>query len=345
MSSTASQKLPGEASPTLPTFSYAQAAKGRSPSVPSLLSSGKTSSETMNIAASSTSVPSATDAVAVPVNGSAVETSSEVREDGELKDGDHSNDLEVTPKNATSLLQSSSLAHSQPAASTPSSPSFETASTSTLPKEDELSSTANGSLDSNWDKNSQGSQNGSKPGEKVEENKAQNSTSVWNDEGPPFALLKEAPPPAVNIWQHRKEIHEARAKSKQVTGPQAPKLTTQFGASGNMNNTLKNSDSGVDLKKQENRKKVKSGSAYVEEKSSPGNNKEGSRLGEARMKGLEEGGFLIICLDRLMLTTDSLRKSYLSRFANARYRKACVRRDCSSTASRGCNILAYAGQC
>lgn len=308
MSSTTSQKLPSEASPTLPTFSYAQAAKGRSPSVPSLLSSGQISSETMNATASSTSLPNTKDAAAVPVNGSAVEPSSEVHEKGDVKDGDHPNDLEGTPKNTTSLLQSSTLPQPQPATSTPSSPSFETASTSTLPKEDELSSTANGSLDSNWDKNSQSSQNGSKPSEKVEENKAQNSAAVWNDEGPTSALLKEAPPPAVNIWQHRKEIHEARAKSKQVTGPQAPKLTTQFGASGSMNNPLKNPESGADLKKHENRKKVKSGSAYVEEKSSLGSNKEGNRPSEARTKGLEEGELLIVHLDRPLLTTDTQKK-------------------------------------
>ena len=308
MSSTASQKLPGEASPIIPSFSYAQAAKGRSPSVPSLLSSGQISSETVNVAASSISLPSAKDAAAIPMNDSAVEQSSEVHEKGDLKDGDHLNDLEVTPKNATSLLQSSTLSQPQPAGSTPSSPSFETASTSTLPKEDELSSTANGSLDSNWDKNSQSSQNGSKPSEKVEENKAQNSAAVWNDEGPTSALLKEAPPPAVNIWQHRKEIHEARAKSKQVTAPQAPKLTTQFGASGSTNNLSKNPDSGIDSKKHENRKKVKSGSAYIEERSSHGSNKEGSRPNEARMKGPEDGGLLTLCLDRPMLTTETPRK-------------------------------------
>lgn len=291
MSATASQKLPGEASPTLPTFSYAQAAKGRSPSVPSLSSPGQITSETTSTAPTSASLPSAKDAAAVSVNGSAVEPSREVHEK-DLKDAVHPSDSEVTPKNATSL-QSSTLPNSQPAASTPSSPSFETASTSTLPKEDELSSTANGSLDSNWDKNSQTSQNGSKPSEKVEENKPQNSAAVWNEEGSTSAMLKEAPPPAVNIWQHRKEVQEARAKSKQATAPQAPKLTTQFSASGTTNNSLKNSDGGGDLKKHENRKKVKSGSGYVEEKPSLGNNKEGSRQNEAKMRGPEEGRFFI----------------------------------------------------
>lgn len=346
MSSTGSQKLPSEASPTLPTFSYAQAAKGRSPSVPSLLSSGQSQSESMNMSASSISLPNAKDSAAVSVNGSATEPSGEVLEKSELKGDDQPNDLEATPKNATSLLQSSAIPQSQPAASTPSSPSFETASTSTLPKEDELSSTANGSLDSNWDKNSQSSQNGSKPSEKVEENKAQNSTAVLSDEGPTSAaLLKEAPPPAVNIWQHRKEIHEARVKSKQVTAPQAPKLTTQFGASGTTNTPPKNPDSGVDLKKHENRKKVKSGPAYAEEKSSLGSNKEGGRPSETRTKGFEEGGLFIVCLSLLVLIDDTLRKRYLPRFSDGRYGKNCIQRDCSTTASRGCNILAYTGQC
>lgn len=305
MSATASQKLPGEASPTLPTFSYAQAAKGRSPSVPSLLSSGQATSETTGVAPSSTSLPNAKDAAALSINGLAVEQAREVQEKGDLKDGGHPNELEVTPKNATSLLQSSTLPHAQPAASTPSSPSFETASTSTLPKEDELSSTGNGSLDSNWDKNSQSSQNGSKPNEKLEEGKAPNPAGVWNDEGSASAMLKEAPPPAVNVWQHRKEIHEARAKSKQATAPQAPKLTTQFGSSGTTNNLLKNPDSSADLKKHENRKKVKSGSANVEEKTSLGSNKESSRPNEARTKGLEEGGLLLLCPDRPMLMRKS----------------------------------------
>ena len=309
MSTTGSQKLPGEASPTLPTFSYAQAAKGRSPSVPSLSSPGQITSETTGIAPSSVSLPNAKDVAAISVNGSAIEPSGEVHEKDDLNDAVQPNDLEVTPKNATSLLQSSTLPNSQPAASTPSSPSFETASTSTLPKEDELSSTANGSLDSNWDKNSQTSQNGSKPSERVEENKPQNSAAVWNDEGSTSAMLKEAPLPAVNIWQHRKEIQEARAKSKQVTAPHAPKLTTQFGASGTTNSSLKNPDSGGDLKKHENRKKVKSGSAYVEEKSSLGNVKEGSKPNEARTKGPEEGMFWISCQERPMLTRTTVEKA------------------------------------
>ena len=254
-------------------------------------------------------MPSSKDVIAVPLNGSNVETSSEVHEEGDLKDGghskdldvtpkdsSHSNELEVTPKNATSLLQSGSLAQSQPMASTPSSPSFGTASTSTLPKEDELSSTVNGSSESNWDKNSQSSQNGSKPSERAEESKTQHSASAWNDEGSPSALLKEAPPPAVNIWQYRKEIHEAKAKTKQASGPQAPKLTTQFVLGGHANNLVKNSDSSVDSRKQESKKKAKSSPAQVEERPALGSNKEGNKAGEARMRGPDESGLLIVFL-------------------------------------------------
>lgn len=292
MSSAAGQKLPGEASPTLPTFSYAQAAKGRSPSVPpapSSLSSGKASSESMGVAARRTSVTSSKDTTAVLVSGPAVEAVSEVREEGDLKDGDRSSDLDATPKTASSLIQSNSLAQSLLTTSTPSSPSFGTASTSTLPKEDELSSTVNGSSDSNWDKISQSSQSGSKPTEKVEESKGQPTIPSSNDEGPPSALLKEAPPPAVNIWQHRKEILDAKTKTKQTTGPRAPKLTTQFGTIGNESHIAKTPDNGVESKKLEGKKKVKSGSAYVEEKSSPGGNKEANKAGESRMRNLDEG--------------------------------------------------------
>lgn len=335
MSSATSQKLPGEASPTVPTFSYAQAAKGRSPSVPSLLSSGKNPSETMNNAVRSTSVPSSKDAPVIPVNSPVLEPSSDFHEEDHPKDDNHkdsnSSDLEVTPKNTASLVQSNSLAQPQPAASTPSSPSFGTASTSTLPKEDELSSTANGSSDSNWDKNSQGSLNGSKPGEKVEDNKAHNSALCWNDESAPSALLKEAPPPAVNFWQHRKEINEAKAKTRHPTGPQAPKLTTEFGGSGNTSNLPKVSDSGVDLKKQENKKKAKSSSPYVEEKSTPGNNKEGNKTGEGRMKSIEGMLKYTLCLDSLMLTTRSIGQGFLSRLKNARHREDDVCGDCSAT--------------
>lgn len=310
MSGTATQKLPGESSPTGPTFSYAQAAKGRSPSVPSVLSSGITSSENMSGSARSTSVPSAKDATVIPMNGSVVETPNDAHEEVDAKVSDskdsNSSDLELTPKNVTSVLPSSSPAQPQPAASTPSSPSFGTASTSTLPKEDELSSTANGSSDSNWDKISQSSQNGSKPSEKTEDDKLPNPASTWNDESPQSALLKEAPPPAVNFWQHRKEIQEAKAKTKQATGIQAPKLTTQFGANGNISNGLQNSDSGLDSKKQESKKKTKSSTTYVEEKSSPGNNKEGHRVGEGRPRGLEEGMLLKRSFELVMLTTSSV---------------------------------------
>jgi hypothetical protein len=344
MSATATQKLPGESSPTGPTFSYAQAAKGRSPSVPSVLSSSRTSSENMNVSARSTSAPGAKEATAIPVKNSVTETPSDAYDEVDAKvDSKDSNtsDLELTPKNATSVLPSSALAQLQPTASAPSSPSFGTASTSTLPKEDELSSTANGSSDSNWDKNSQSSQNGSKPSEKTEDNKLPNPASTWNDESPQSALLKEAPPPAVNFWQHRKEIQEAKAKTKQGTGIQAPKLTTHFGANGSINNGLQNPESGLDSKKQESKKKTKSSSTYVEEKSSPGNNKEGYRAGEGRPRGLEEGVFWNRSSELVMLTTDSVGEDRLSRLPNARCRKACVCPKCPATTSWGRNILAY----
>ena len=93
-------------------------------------------------------------------------------------------------------------------------PDYGIMSTSMLPKEDDMFSTVNGFWNATSDKQSQSSQTGNglcTSGEKGEAEKEHSATAPWDEETPVAASLKEALPPAVNIWQQRKE---AQARSK-----------------------------------------------------------------------------------------------------------------------------------
>lgn len=106
-----------------------------------------------------------------------------------------------------------------------SSPSFGTASTSTLAKEDEIPPITNG--DSQWDNKSQTSALAEKSVTNKEKNGKKDESGKPADKATPVKELKVAPPPAVNIWQQRKEAQEAKAKAnaavlKPVNGATKP---------------------------------------------------------------------------------------------------------------------------
>ncbi|MCJ1268708.1 hypothetical protein MMC22_008596 [Lobaria immixta] len=294
--SAATQKPVGEVSQAGTSFSYAQAAKGRSPLLPSTLPFGKVPTEPVDTSERRTSVPESkiTAIDSRQTEGQAGKTP----EEGSAKVGPvptvaSSGASEAHTKPAVQHPPQQPEAHPQVAASTPSSPSYGTASTSTLPKEDETLSAANGSSDSTWDKQSQGSrngqnaQNGSRSIEKNENDKEQGTTPTWDEESPASASLKEAPPPAVNFWQHRKELQDAKAKTIQSTSVPLKSVNAP-GGSMTQSKDPKSSDNTSDPRKHDSKKKAKPIPGNLEEKPGVGAGRESSKLNEAKTRGGEE---------------------------------------------------------
>ena len=166
-------------------FSYAQAAKGRSPSVPN----------TALIAEKPAAKRTASEGQATLVDDFKEQKSSD----------------------ATSPVM-----NDENKISTPSSPEYGTASASTLPKEDDISTTQNGSSEFTWEKISQSSQSGTKEGDF---GKRDADTVSWADESSASVSLRDAPPPAVNFWEQRKEQLQAKAKAiKPAASPSSKPL-------------------------------------------------------------------------------------------------------------------------
>lgn len=186
----------------VPTFSYAQAAKG--------LAAPTTSQQTTK----PTDQSGKTGEDHEVIKGSVPEqTSTSVSAESEKAESiaDHES-------------KSATTGSTKNAVSGASSPTFGTASTSTLAKEDEIPPITNG--DSHWDNKSQVSA----PAEKSNNNKEKDGKkdeSGKSSDKTPAKELKAAPPPAVNIWQQRKEAQEAKAKAsaavfKSVNGATKP---------------------------------------------------------------------------------------------------------------------------
>lgn len=293
-----------------PSFSYAQAAKGRSPAVPLTPTFKKVPSEPADVSVRKTSVSDSKITNVDPIKVPAEEQAGIDQEEGEEKPGAESSSA---PSGSTDLSTDTVVAQPRPqsevqpqaTASIPSSPSFGTASMSTLPKEDEPLSAANGSSDSTWDKQSQGSQAGVKSGEKVEGEKEVNTASTWDEEPSTSTSFKEAPLPAVNIWQHRREMQSAKAKTMQS----ASFNTLKLGGNTSTNNLSKNPDNPLDLRKQDNKKKAKNIPGLVEEKSGSAGSKDGNKTVEAKSRGGEEGEleffFFFFCFSTKQYLTES----------------------------------------
>ena len=273
MSSTA-QKSFGEPIQTTTTFSYAQAAKGKSPSVPMASTNNKAVSDTPESESKTNSMPeikgSTMDTGISPMKRTPSEDRTPQGQDVTASEDRHmsqSYDVKEATRIETASEKSNNLEPLKQNGSTPSSPGYGTTSTSTLPKEDDTFSNVNGSMDSVSDKQSQTSQVGSKVEEKDEVDKAQEPEKVsWDEETPALASFKEAPAPAVNVWQQRRE---AQAKSRQTTVPTGGKVT---GTSNGLDITNGIPVKGVDLplesKKSDGRKKGKTGFGSSDESSS-----------------------------------------------------------------------------
>ena len=286
--SAATQKPLSEMPQTIPAFSYAQAAKGRSPSVPSLVPAGKALSDTTETDAKNAPNSETRNSTTDSNKTSTKRTASEGRapQGKSFKAGDERRPAQAvetqTATKTDALLSdiSNPAKPSKPISSTPSSPGYgnDTTSTATLPKENDMFSTANGLSDAISDKQSQASQNGHKFGEKIETEKEQNPNISWDEETPAAASLKEALPPAVNIWQQRRE---AQAKSKPSILPQPPKPANLSNGPVNTGGTTKNTEANNEPKKQDSRKKGKTGSGPAEDRTALGNTRDGSKSADA----------------------------------------------------------------
>ena len=276
----ATPKQHGDLQQNSTTFSYAQAAKGKSPSVPSTQTADNVTPEATEINGSRAS--SSEDRSNIPESDKDMikRTSSRGRapHESDLEDGregqptppkdavnPHKDSMGEVNRCATdndskevSQLDKTAIAgqsHFEP--STPSSPEFGTTSTSTLPKEDDVFSTANGSTDSTSDKQSQTSQNGNRSGEKADAEKNQNSNASWDEEAPTSTpVLKEAAPPPVNIWQIRSQN---QAKAKASTSTQPMKSANAFNGSGTSGGLTASNELNTEPKRQDIRKKPKPG--------------------------------------------------------------------------------------
>ncbi|KAL6717922.1 hypothetical protein ACLMJK_004007 [Lecanora helva] len=288
--STATPKQPSDSHQSTTGFSYAQAAKGRSPSVPATSAPEKASSNTAETNGKNTS------SLEENQNTTIDSSKDSIKHAASESGATQGNDLKVTQDNHQSLstdekpmskdvikevtheganAESSSekpavAGQSISAVSLPSSPEYGTTSTSTstLPKEEDVFSSANGTSDSTSDKQSQTSQGNLKMHEKEDVEKDQSVTTSWTDEPPaPAFTLKEAAPPSFNVWQLRSQ-NQAKAKASMATQPSKP--ITQTHEPVAVHNPAKNQEPNIEPKKHDSRKKAKASSNMTEDRTTPG---------------------------------------------------------------------------
>lgn len=229
MASTASRPTGEQASAAAP-FSYAQAAKGRTASV------APTSTQSSQ-AASGTNTPSRDTTSLTNASLSASQAVGDSESNKTVQGEAGSNGPKVAPAESESGSKSSQAN----ALSSPSSPSVGSASTSTLPKEEEISLPSNSTAEPAWrearahnssavntgdryveapegrrNKNKKGSNNkGNKDAEKKEAEKEKEPVK-------PEAPLVAAPMPTVNIWAQRIEAAKANKPAGTPTKAEAP---------------------------------------------------------------------------------------------------------------------------
>jgi la-related protein 1 len=117
--------------------------------------------------------------------------------------------------------------------SIPASPSFGTASTSTLPKEEDITLVNTAPSESVWDRHSQpanGHEKSTEPTEgrrgkkgkkqKNTEKEAEKEAEKQKEEEKKLEMLIAAPPPAVNIWQQRAQALKVKPSSPATKTPQ-----------------------------------------------------------------------------------------------------------------------------
>ncbi|CRG85175.1 putative HTH La-type RNA-binding protein C1527,03 [Talaromyces islandicus] len=243
----------------MPTFSYAQAAKGLA---------------TSNTSQQSPKVPTEQVTETAPEDESSkgslsTQTSNTIV--AETSGDSEKPDSIVDPES-----KSTTTGSSKNVVSNTSSPSIGTASTSTLAKEDDIPAIPNGTSDSTWDKQSQTST----PADKAASVTDSKDGSTKSEKAAQKEL-KAAPIPAVNIWQQRKEAQEAKAKAtaavlkstapanKTASSKLAPQTNGDYSDSAKTTNKKKTANDGQadvsgslgkDRKRTETRKSHEEGS-------------------------------------------------------------------------------------
>ncbi|KAK2755891.1 hypothetical protein FQN54_005687 [Arachnomyces sp. PD_36] len=197
----------------MPTFSYAQAAKGFSTPAPAPAADQQAkSAQTSDQKSNTQPIANGTDAKqsTASVDVASSTHSSTDYEKSSLIEGQ-------APTKDSLTVSTDAPASTKNTVSGATSPSHGTASTATLPRDDDISITPNGSSDSTWDKQSQISGPIEKPDQSTtgSVDKSENGDKA----APAPKELKAAPIPAVNIWQQRMETQNAKAKSSAVPKP------------------------------------------------------------------------------------------------------------------------------
>ena len=280
----------GETAPPAPMFSYAQAAKGRSPSLSAAVQNNKPNTEFPEPTPRSAS---AQHSIEVP-GSNGLEVTSRASEGQIMKEkaegpGPQS-DISLQPNTKPTVDISASAtdltpeAQPQTATSPPSSPGFGISSASTLPKEEDVFATPNGSSESTWDKVSQTSQNMERSSSKADGDEEDSKISSW-EHVPVSAQLKEAPPPAFNFWQKR----AMEAKATKDTKP-SPTLTAPSNKEAPLPATTKVQESPPELGRLDSKKRTKP-AQLTEDKSTSPTVKESGKTGESRQRHGEEGLF------------------------------------------------------
>ena len=192
---TASTKQASE----MPTFSYAQAAKG--------LSAPPSAQQNKQAASSSDQKKT-------------ISPEAEAPENNTPPTGSRRPSVNGTHEAISKQMRSTEDVEKKPA-SLGEVPNDLTSAATMLAKEDELPSMANGTSDSTWDKQSQVSSTVDRSSQTTEasKDKQSGSESGWEKNSAPAKELKAAPIPVVNVWQQRREAQEAKAKAMSALKP------------------------------------------------------------------------------------------------------------------------------
>lgn len=228
----------------MPTFSYAQAAKGFSSPAPTSTPAADQPTKSAQIS---------DQPVANGIDSSKQETtpSADAPASAEAPaDQDKSQPMEAKESLTVSTDTPASTKNTVSGAT---SPSYGTASSVTLPKEDDISFTPNGSSDSTWDKQSQIS--GPVEKDQSVDGGAEKPSEDGGERAPHTPKeLKAAPIPTVNVWQKRMETQNAKAKTNVMPKPNGT-VSSKAAAKSSSASPQTTSDSQFDSSKGVNKKK------------------------------------------------------------------------------------------
>lgn len=258
----AADNMSGVTSPTLPLFSYAQAARGMS--LPSTTS--QTAAEPQ---------PPKEDTVPDPQKTSGSEPpnlqlATQPAESRDLNDEKSTPEghlaTQVQPeetREADGNLHESSMKQPDsprrgPSSTRASTPPSSGAASIQPPNLDEASSTLKGSSDSTWDEQSQSSSSLEKSAatldndNDIDQDRAEKGKKKNSNIEPE---LKAAPIPTINVWQERRKAQEAKAQASSTLKTQTPSVTKTAMAQNTASNLNPKPDpakNGTALRSEEN---------------------------------------------------------------------------------------------